>query len=474
MHQRKIWQDRLDRKNRIEKYKHEHISNVSLQENTTNLMKMINDGDSGKLRNLLKQIYDFEKKTKPEILEKHSKEGEGPVLFTHEQAFYMLVTRLGQENGIPMEVDCYMNKLFPVIEQELKVLKARQLELESLIRKEEKEQNKKLTSENICHQGFNKTVINPSAIEKKKTATTKTIEVLNPNYAENKKSSAQTTTTPGSQKEATPPNLTNSELNILEEFSKCKSYIDQYQIIQKYPDLVSRSFVDQSLLYAFQNEYEENSVKAKRYSKAACALRFCLEIGSDGPKFFYSKLINDQQDAVKAFEMDADADYQRIKERCKILRQNKQIETSGSSYSPKQNAQQQYVGMTKEQNEAFITFPKHFQEALASGKMENVQGAFKEMDRNEATRVFELCTKTGILAFEKNEQSGNMKDGDKTVEETPKSMSQEIVEKASETSKKCSTDEANKEESGEEEENADSVKEENNEKSVNASSCCVQ
>jgi cell division cycle protein 37 len=272
-----------------------------------------------------------------------------------------------------------------------------------------------LTSENIGHEGFSKTIINtnpsPAPIGEtvkpaKTKATTKlqTVELLNPGFEEKAKAPAKSAST--NDEDTGLPELSLGEEKMLLEFASKELFEDSFRFIQAHPEVFSRVFSDQLMARAFSLQMKGKSVDARKCCKWALALNYSLQLGPQGVGMFYKRMMSGNQEAIMFFEDDLNKTFSHIQERCKILAANKQKEPEWNENNSNLN---------KEEAEAFKTFPKHFQQALLSNDMTKINESFKMMGETEANRVMELCQKVGLISVLSEDEAKKMMEQDKAA-----------------------------------------------------------
>jgi hypothetical protein len=115
-------------------------------------------------------------------------------------------------------------------------------------------------------------------------------------------------------------------------------------------------------------------------------------------------------DAVAIFEQDLDQTFQRIRDRCVVLREkSKDLDETNTNLTP-------------EQAKAFKTFPKYFQDALLANDMDKINEAFSLMDEETSKRVMDECQRTGLISVLSEEEAKQYLDQDHlaTDEQKPK------------------------------------------------------
>ncbi|KAI3637450.1 hypothetical protein MIR68_004099 [Amoeboaphelidium protococcarum] len=407
MMQRKIHQEREDRKMRIAQMKSEHSTNIELRKL---IVKMSEDFKAQKeeqnrsmVEQLLRDVHLFDTTRKAKLLDPQSEEY--LQIKDVQEVYLMLVSRLLDEGKVERKTNVVIEQLPRILTAELPKLDKRQKELLEKIATEEKEQNKKLTSENIGHEGFSKTIINtkPDPKEQKAKAgkqSQKQIEVLNPDHAQKaiQKSSVQNQSgggAAGGDADVDLRELSQDEDQMMLDFVKCKDFTESFHFIQQHPEIVQKEFSDHIMARAFKCQMDGKSQEAKRCVKWSLALNYALQMGRDGVGLFYKRMTGEAKEPLALFEQDLESTYNHVKERSKILKakqNSKDLDEDNSNLTP-------------EQAVVFKTFPKHFQDAMYSGDMNKINESFGKMTEEESARVMADCQKTGLISVLSEEES---------------------------------------------------------------------
>ena len=420
--QQKIHRERAERKQRIAQMKAEHSTNTGLRQRLVTLQTELkqNPGSEttkSRVEKLVGETREFDKVRKGELLNPDSEQ------FMQakdtDEVFVMLMSRLLDENKLDRnQTDAVVKALPDVVETELPKLDKRQAELLKNIAKEEHEQNKKLTSENIGHEGFSKTIINPgtskmppiSAADSTKTGKMakgkeKKIEVLNPGF-EDKPIPASASST-ASQEETDDfglRELSLAEEKILLDFASKPTFEDSFRHLQQYPELVTREYSDQLMARAFQLQMKNRSKEAKNCVKWSLALNYSMQLGPQGVGMFYKRMMSGQKEAVQFFEEDLERTFAHLKERSKVLAEKHRSD----KLSPENS------NLTPDQAKVFVTFPKYFQDAFMSADMDEINAAFAKMGQEEAKRVMEECQRTGLIQVMSQDEANTLIEKEKS------------------------------------------------------------
>ncbi|KDQ62490.1 hypothetical protein JAAARDRAFT_30390 [Jaapia argillacea MUCL 33604] len=204
------------------------------------------------------------------------------------------------------------------------------------LEKEEEEQKKKITSEDL-HEGFESKYIpakpepppvkGAHAIDHPKAKKTE-YEVINPKGVAS--SSSSTPSAPSSSKSAAPPTAAAAadeeeegdvelpEMTpVLEAFSKLPlwAYQTSFEFIQAHRDVVVEGASDALLVNAFNAESKGQKKYAKQCVHQSLLLQYCEKLGRDGVGVFFRKMISGDHRAEGVFRKDVEDTYRHLVER---------------------------------------------------------------------------------------------------------------------------------------------------------------
>ncbi|ORE12808.1 histone H3 [Rhizopus microsporus] len=279
-------------------------------------------------------------------------------------------------------------------------------ELEKL----EKEARKKLTSENMfTSEKSSKTILNkpkPLSSKKKTTEKTTVIETLNPNTAMKDLTLDDKTS------------LTNKEDdNDAEEedvdltpdaavFSKLKTFEESHKYLLKHPELLTEKVSDSLLGEAFTAQLKGEEEYARNCVVQSVVLQHCGQLGRNGVEIFFKKINAQDGLAHKMFFEYVDSLYSRIKKRCTemIAEQSSQSQVETIQLQPMGDGSQLTIRVPQPEDEqaytAFIGMPQEFQDALKTGKLEELNKVLEKLPVPEAENLVKLCSDYGFLDVE--------------------------------------------------------------------------
>ncbi|KAF9429020.1 hsp90 co-chaperone Cdc37, partial [Entomortierella beljakovae] len=304
-----------------------------------------------------------------------------------------------------------------------RIEKSQQAELEKKyqdtlqqLEKLEAVENKTLTSDKLV-TGFDKTAVSKSAPapakaskpSKKVTEKTKVIETLNPGSAGGVPAKA------GSSKgaaQASDSEDSDDELEVTEvalEFSRIKGFDASLTFISKHPYLGTQVYSDEIMAQAFKAQMEGDEAYANNCVHQALVLQYCAQLGKDGVGLFFHRIRDPAHGALKIFQNDWKDTYTRIKERCKVLAQERAANAAPGVETIQLQAadpgtQIHIAGPPSDADpkvhEIFAALPEDFQEAIISGSLDNVNKSLEGMSVELAEEVVRVCNQVGFLSIE--------------------------------------------------------------------------
>ncbi|KAI7900747.1 uncharacterized protein BX663DRAFT_438846 [Cokeromyces recurvatus] len=281
-------------------------------------------------------------------------------------------------------------------------------ELEKL----EKEANKKLTSDNMfTKERSSKTIINkpkplPTKTDKKKE---KVIETLNPN------ATMKDLGVEGSskQQEVQVDEEENEDEDIemtpnASRFSKLKGFEDSYKFLNNYPEIINEKTSDSILGQAFTAQLKGDESYAKNCVIQSLMIQYCGQLGKNGVNLFFSKMSGPNSQGRKMFFDDVEKTYDRIRTRCaEIAAEEVSVEQGGVEtiqLQPMGDGTQLTIRVPTPEDEepyqVFCSLPTDFQEALKTGKLEEINKVLEKTPVTEAENFVKICSDYGFLDVE--------------------------------------------------------------------------
>ncbi|KAI1314674.1 hsp90 co-chaperone Cdc37 [Mortierella claussenii] len=277
-------------------------------------------------------------------------------------------------------------------------------------------ESKKLTSDKLV-TGFDKTAVSKpihapkeaTKAPKKVVQKTKVIETLNPGStggvpakASGSKESAQTADSDDSDDEV-------EVTEIALEFSRIKGFDASLAYISKHPYLSTQAYSDEIMAQAFKAQMDGDEAYANNCVHQALVLQYCAQLGKDGVGLFFYRIRDPSHAALKIFQNDWKDTYTRIRDRCKVLAEERAANQSPGVETIQLQAadpgtQIHITGPPADADpkvhEIFAALPEDFQEAILSGSLENVNKSLEGMSVQLAEEVVRVCNQVGFLSIE--------------------------------------------------------------------------
>ncbi|OCH90907.1 hypothetical protein OBBRIDRAFT_729866 [Obba rivulosa] len=347
----------------------------------------------------------------------------------------------GAEKDDPKLGDALVNGL----KQHIVKLGEHQEKFKAELVKEEEEQKKKITMDDL-HEGFDSHYVPPKpeppplkgagAGEKKaKKATTTEIEVLNPKGV----AAAQDTFAQGSS--STPPASKDDDDDTeipemtptLEEFSRLpiRGYEESWEFIKAHRDVVVAGASDALLVAGFRAQTKGQQDYALRCVHQSLLLQYCDKLGAgaaDGVKLFFKKMIDKDPRAIAVFEKDVADTYAHIVERVRVTKAEEEAAGAGEQIQLVPENPGQGISFNVPDGpppdeftlegpglegvdindvrralqmrwDVFSSFDPALQEALKEGSLDKVNKVLGNMKVEKAEEVVKLLDLAGILNF---------------------------------------------------------------------------
>jgi len=161
---------------------------------------------------------------------------------------------------------------------------------------------------------------------------------------------------------------------------------------------------------AFKSQIQGDEAYAQNCVHQALILQYCAQLGKDGVSLFFHRIRDNSHAALKIFQNDWKDTYNRIKERCKVMAQERPEMASQGGVETIQlqaadpGTQIHIMGPPEDADpkihEIFAALPEDFQEAIVSGSLENVNKSLGNMSVELAEEVVRVCNQVGFLSIE--------------------------------------------------------------------------
>jgi cell division cycle protein 37 len=214
-------------------------------------------------------------------------------------------------------------------------------------------------------------------------------------------------------------------------------YKASLQFIMGDRSILTRKDSDALLIEAYRNEKADKPSKAKQCVHQSLLLQYCQQLGGDGVRIFFNRMMTKDHKAYKLFMDDVNTTYLKIKQ--SAARDRKEQEEDANAQGVEQI--QLYAvnpgtkltisvpppipsdaspPATEEQvaaRQIFEAFPPSFQRALETGELDEVNKALGKMSVEEAEAVVEKLGEGGILNVEEGVIDATTEEGQKVMKE---------------------------------------------------------
>uniref|UniRef100_A0A060T4U2 Hsp90 chaperone protein kinase-targeting subunit n=1 Tax=Blastobotrys adeninivorans TaxID=409370 RepID=A0A060T4U2_BLAAD len=285
------------------------------------------------------------------------------------------------------------------------ILKDQHKQLEEL----REERSRHIVSEDL-RTGFDSTIVNkqksateaaPASKGKEKQKET-SIEVLN--------SGAPQGEIQGQSKNEEEENDDVNASDAAKEFAKIPvgEYHKAYSYLQSHPKIINEKEKDGLMMEAFQMQLDGDTKSMERTVHNALLLQYCYTLGPDGLTRFFSKVTNKDHPAHNAFLQDVEFTANHIKERCRVLAQERADEAEPveqiqlHSVDPNTeivvNVPDESQG--EEALKVFNSFSPAMKKAIESKKLDEINKVLGNMTVEDAEEAVKKLDECGALMVE--------------------------------------------------------------------------
>ncbi|KAI9852758.1 MAG: hsp90 co-chaperone Cdc37 [Thelocarpon superellum] len=428
--QNQIHQERFRRRHQIDTLKYERVINDGLLTRIDRLIGALQQ-HSTSTRNADEVVFQLLVESVGDPAEDHPPpRPEGVHSQVDEQPTYskMMATLVDQ---VKKEVD--ETKSGSRYEEYLKSLqghqtKVRDLQSELLTRlaELEKEEGRKITSENI-HTGFDRSSVSKgekkSSTESSKTGKTTAVEVLNPGALKKDPLARMNSVESGAEADEESGAGGGDDDDDIEptklgkDFAKIKmgDYRACLQFIQEHPSVVAERETDGLLVEAFNSQIAGKDTYARQCVHQALLLQYCRSLGRDGVGLFFKRITTRDHQAQKVFLDDVQSTYARIRTRAGEIAAERAADAASGAGVEQIQLHAVEPGTTinivipqpgsdepveQEARKTFETFPPGLQRALESGSLDEVNKVLGKMSVEEAEEVVGQLGESGMLSME--------------------------------------------------------------------------
>lgn len=288
------------------------------------------------------------------------------------------------------------------------IIKDQHKQLEEL----REERSRHIVSEDL-RTGFDSTIVNkqksstevaPESKGKEKQKET-SIEVLN-SEASQGQSQGQIQSQNKNDDEEDDVNASDAA----KEFAKIPvgQYQKAYSYLQSHPKIINEKEKDGLMMEAFQMQLDGDTASMERTVHNALLLQYCYTLGPDGLTRFFSKVTNKDHPAHNAFLQDVEFTANHIKERCRVLAQERANEAEPveqiqlHSVDPNTeivvNVPDESQG--EEALKVFNSFSPEMKKAIESKKLDEINKVLGNMTVEDAEDAVKKLDECGALMVE--------------------------------------------------------------------------
>ncbi|CAN8096622.1 unnamed protein product [Discula destructiva] len=333
------------------------------------------------------------------------------------------VSKAMEEKGVTE--DARYEAMVAEIEEHLTKVTDLQQELHEMLADLEKEEGKKITSDDL-KTGFSSSHVNKSDPASASSAGAKKQEpeLLNPNYTApqaGESSKAGAADDDDEHVEASPAAKSFSKIKI-GDFGTSK------ELLSKHPEILTEKETDGLLILAFDAQLENKDVYAKQCVHQALLLQYCRALGRDGIALFFKRITTQGHQAQDLFYKDVQETYQRIKTRAAEI--NKERAASGGSQEGGGVEQIQLHAVepgtviaiqippadsadpeVQAAREVFESFAPDMKKALESGSLDAVNKVLGDMPIEAAEDLVSKFSEAGVLSLQEEIIDATTADG---------------------------------------------------------------
>ncbi|CAO3653704.1 unnamed protein product [Mucor fragilis] len=273
------------------------------------------------------------------------------------------------------------------------------------------ESRKKMTSDNMfTSEKSNKTILNkPKPLPKKadkKTEKKKVVETLNPNSTM-KNLSLQDTSNDADNEDDDEEEEDIEMSPEATKFSKIKGFEDSYTYLKNHTSIINEKSSDSILGQAFTAQLKGDEAYAKNCVIQSLMIQYCGQLGKDGVNLFFARMGAPNTQGRKMFFDDVEKTYSRIQTRCAEIAAEEVTEDNGVEtiqLQPMGDGTQLTIRVPEPEHveayKVFTAMPAKFQDALKTGKLDEINKVLEKMAVPEAEQLVQLCSEYGFLDVE--------------------------------------------------------------------------
>ena len=212
------------------------------------------------------------------------------------------------------------------------------------------------------------------------------------------------------------------------EYRACLDFISQH------PEIVAEHQTNGLLAEAFNAQMQGKERYARQCVHQGLLLQYCSKLGRDGVGMFFKRITTKDHRAAKLFMDDVKSTSQRIKTRTAELKHESGAAREDAENKGIEQIQLQSVNPDSEiqiiipspdsddpndraARTIYDKFPQDFQEALQSGKLDQVNRILATMNVDEAEQVVQELGDSGMLSMERGLVDATTEEGRQKLKE---------------------------------------------------------
>lgn len=191
---------------------------------------------------------------------------------------------------------------------------------------------------------------------------------------------------------------------------KLGAFEETYKYLSQHPEIITANQKDSLMLTAFDLELSGKHKEAKTVIHNALLILYCsmLGPGPEGVRTFYSRIVQEDHPARKAFDAEVEKTYEHIQNRCKVLQQEQEAESKAEGveqiqlHSVDPNTEI-VVHVPEKDSEGYTIyegFSQELKDAISSHSLDEINKVLAELPVDEAEIVVQQLGESGVLLVE--------------------------------------------------------------------------
>ncbi|PHH63966.1 hypothetical protein CDD81_5185 [Ophiocordyceps australis] len=424
-----IHQERHHRKLQIETLKYERIINDGLLKRISALLASLKAHNSERATRKPAEIAfqammesagdakDDQPPPPPEGV--HSEEKEQP---TYSKMMVVLLDQVNKALDEKKPSDRYSAMVAEIEEHENKIKKL-QMDLMAKLDEMEKEDKKKITSQDI-HTGFDSSHVSKSKPSDAKKESTQ-VELLNPGASLSKPESCSSV----AAEDDVAVNDEEVEASAdAKKFARIKAddFMSSLQFLSQHPHILTERDSDGLLVMAFDAALEGKDEVSRQCVHQALLLQYCRALGRDGVALFFKRIMTKGHQARDVFFKDVQDTYSRIRTRSReILAERAQGEgveqiqlqavEPGTEIHIRVPAADSDDAEEQKARQVFDGFDAEMKKAIETRSLDEVNRILGQMPVAEAENMVSLFGEANVLSLVERIYDATTEEGKKEL-----------------------------------------------------------